>query len=119
MITPDWTTSRKDLDSFTNNPETGTIEHVVYVYRGDQPRIAVFAGPEDNARDDARAIAEAVNGRTVIGDEIDRLESLAAAANLGLDAKTHVEYLARGIQRSAANLKDLYVKIIGENPWDT
>lgn len=56
-----WTTSREDMDSYTTNPATGDTEHVVYVYRGDQPRIAVFAGDLDNARDDAQAIAAAMN----------------------------------------------------------
>jgi hypothetical protein len=58
-----WSTSREDMDSFTVNQDdtTGETEHVVYIYRGDQPRIGVFAGKLDNARADANLIVEAVN----------------------------------------------------------
>jgi hypothetical protein len=58
-----WSTSREDMDSFTVNQDdtTGETEHVVYIYRGDQPRIAVFAGALNNARADANFIVEAVN----------------------------------------------------------
>ncbi len=57
-IPGEWTTSREDMDSFAVNEE-GEFEHVVYVYRSDQPRIAVFAGKKNNARADARLIAAA------------------------------------------------------------
>lgn len=46
------------MHSWTAN-EDGECEHVVYVYRGDQPRIPVFAGKLDNAREDADLIAAA------------------------------------------------------------
>lgn len=54
-----WTSSREDMDSYAHNPDdsSGEAEHVVYVYRGQQPRIAVFAGKLNNARQDARLIA--------------------------------------------------------------
>ncbi len=54
-----WKTSREDMDSYATN-ESGKMEHVVYVYRGDrgdQPRIPIFAGKLNNARADARLIA--------------------------------------------------------------
>lgn len=58
-----WNTSREDMQSYTVNHDdnTGEAEHVVYIYRNEQPRIAVFAGKLNNARDDARLIVNAVN----------------------------------------------------------
>jgi hypothetical protein len=78
-----WSTSREDMDSFTVNADdtTGETEHVVYIYRGDQPRIGVFAGKLDNARADANLIVEAVNSYSA---RVARaMESLAAAAPTG------------------------------------
>lgn len=118
MITKtEWTTSREDLDSFTTNPETGNKEHVVYIYRGDQPRIAVFAGKENNARDDARAIASAMNTYETIGEMAEKLDNLAAASRLPMEPKDHVYYLARGILSASKTLKTIFTKITGENPW--
>lgn len=68
-----WTTSRKDMDSFTENPETGETEHVVYVYRGEQPRIAIFAGELNNARAEGDLIAAAPD---IFSAAHDLLESL-------------------------------------------
>lgn len=53
-----WTTSRKDMASFTENPEGGGFTNVVYIYREPEQRIAVF-GPKN--REHAELIIEAVN----------------------------------------------------------
>lgn len=53
-----WTTSRKDLDSYVCNSR-GKYEHVVYVYRKNQPRIGILAGKLNNARVEADLIAKA------------------------------------------------------------
>jgi hypothetical protein len=55
-----WRTSREDMESFTQR-EDGAIDNVVYIYRGDQPRIPVFGGELDNARADARLMASSPN----------------------------------------------------------
>ena len=52
-----WGCSREDMDSFAVNPESGEAEHVVYVYINGKPRLAVFGGSLDNAREDGRLIA--------------------------------------------------------------
>jgi hypothetical protein len=90
-----WSTSREDMDSFTVNADdtTGETEHVVYIYRGDQPRIGVFAGKLDNARADANLIVEAVNSYSA---RVARaMESLAAAAPTGdaiAEAVRHLKF---------------------------
>lgn len=53
-----WSTSRNDMDSFTTNPDTGKTEHVVYVYRDPEPRIAIFG---KDARTTANLIAHTMN----------------------------------------------------------
>ena len=53
-----WTTSRTDLESYTENPETGETEFVVYIYCDPAQRIAVFGA---DARERADLIAQAVN----------------------------------------------------------
>ena len=53
-----WTTSREDMDSYTTG-EDGEMTHVVYVYRGKQPRIPIYAGDLDNARAEAALISAA------------------------------------------------------------
>lgn len=81
----EWSTSRKDLDSFTANPETGKTEHVVYIYRDPEQRIAVFG---KRNREHAEEIVKALdavpakeliintllNYRDALMDERDALE---------------------------------------------
>ena len=55
----EWTISRPDMGEGYRMNEEGEMEHVVYVYRGDQPRIPIFAGKLNNARTTARLIAAA------------------------------------------------------------
>lgn len=110
-----WTTSRKDMDSFTTNPETGETEHVVYVYRGDKcQRIAVF---ENNARSDADGIAAAMNSVEEIGEMADTMDNLSAASKLPIPSDVHIKQLRVHIEEASAKLKKIYSAITGENPW--
>ena len=60
-----WSISRDDMDSFTSN-EKGELEHVVYLYPPDPtPRIPVFAGPNDDARERAGMMLEAINNAII------------------------------------------------------
>jgi len=118
MITPEeWTTSREDMDSFTTNPETGESEHVVYVYRGEQPRIAVFAGELNNARADAMAIASSVNSREKIGDLVEKLLNMEAASRLPMPDAIHVKCLRGLIEEVQSDLRTIFISITGEDPW--
>lgn len=112
----EWTTSREDMDSFTQNPETGETEHVVYVYRGDkQPRIAVFGS---NARNDAKAIAAAVNAREVIGDQVEKLLNMEAASRLPMPLELNLKCLRGLVQEVREELRNVYASIAGEDPWE-
>jgi hypothetical protein len=96
-----WSTSREDMDSFTVNADdtTGETEHVVYISRGDQPRIGVFAGKLDNARADANLIVEAVNSYSA---RVARaMESLAAAAPTGDAIAEAVRFIDISLARNA------------------
>ena len=60
-VLPLWGISRSDMQSFTAN-ERGEMEHVVYVYPPDPaPRIPVFAGPNNDARERAEMTVRLVN----------------------------------------------------------
>lgn len=52
-----------------------------------------------------------------LGRLADTADNLAGAAKLPLRAEMHVEQLRLGLERLSKELKDLYVAMSGENPW--
>lgn len=91
----EWTTSRKDMDSFTVNGN-GETAHVVYMYPpDDEPRIAVFGtNPRKRAEDIVRAVntfdqaREALKGISsevamMLGLQEEELRDLFGHANVG------------------------------------
>lgn len=51
------------------------------------------------------------------GAEIDRLENLHGALQLGMPAEFHVRQLREALPDVARRLKEAYVELLGENPW--
>jgi len=52
------------------------------------------------------------------GAEIDRLENLVGALTLPLPSAMHVNQLKVALPDVVARLKESYVGLIGENPWE-
>ena len=77
-----WTSSRKDIDSYTSNPdepEYGT-QHVVYVYlQDDEPRFPLFG---NNARNNAEFIAHARQDIPALLDALNEAEGRITGARL-------------------------------------
>jgi hypothetical protein len=53
-----------------------------------------------------------------LGTLIDDIESLSFALQLNMDAKFHVEQFKKILPEKVKELKEVYVKITGENPWE-
>lgn len=53
-----------------------------------------------------------------LGQLIDQIDSLAHGLNLPLPAHMHVEQLKKILPEKVQTLKETYVKIAGENPWE-
>lgn len=52
-----------------------------------------------------------------LGKLIDRLDSLAHALKMPLPAEMHVEGLKKPLPEIVAELKESFVEITGDNPW--
>jgi len=53
-----------------------------------------------------------------LGTLIDDIESLSFALQLNMPAEFHVQQMKEALPEKVQKLKDVYVKIIGENPWE-
>jgi hypothetical protein len=53
-----------------------------------------------------------------LGQLIDRLDNLAHALKLPLPAELHVEGLKGPLPEIVAELKESFIEITGENPWE-
>lgn len=53
-----------------------------------------------------------------LGRLADTAENYAAASRLPMPPAFHVEQLRAGLEDLAAQIKQVYVVIAGENPWD-
>ena len=53
-----------------------------------------------------------------LGTLIDDIESLSFGLQLNMSAQFHVDQLKGILPEKVKELKEVYVKITGENPWD-
>jgi hypothetical protein len=53
-----------------------------------------------------------------LGQLIDKIENLSCALSLPLPDSMHVEQLRKALPKSVQELKDVFTKITGENPWE-
>ena len=53
-----------------------------------------------------------------LGQLIDSLDSLAHALKMPLPPQMHVEQLGIALPEKVKRLKEVFVEITGENPWD-
>lgn len=53
-----------------------------------------------------------------IGRLADTADNYIAATSLPLPASFHVEQLKAGLKDISARLKQIYVNVTGENPWE-
>ncbi len=53
-----------------------------------------------------------------IGALVDKADNFAAAAILPLPAKMHAEQLVRGMEDIRDQLRAIYIKETGKNPWE-
>ena len=58
------------------------------------------------------------NDQEVLGQAIDKLDSLAAALTLPLPADMHVQQLKRALPEIVRELKSEFAAVTGENPWE-
>jgi hypothetical protein len=54
----------------------------------------------------------------VLGQLIDDLESLQCGLDIPLPPAMHVEQMKSALTDKVRRLKDIFVEITGENPWD-
>jgi hypothetical protein len=52
------------------------------------------------------------------GLEIDRIDNLIAGLNLPMAAEFHITQLKLILPEISQNLKDLYIEMYNENPWE-
>lgn len=53
-----------------------------------------------------------------LGLLIDSLDNLAHALELPLSPQMHVEQIGNALPEKVKELKEVYVEITGENPWE-
>ncbi len=53
-----------------------------------------------------------------LGLLIDELDNLAHALKLPLPPQMHIEQIGTALPEKVKKLKEVYVEITGENPWD-
>ncbi len=53
-----------------------------------------------------------------LGQLIDSLDNLAHALKMPLPPQMHVEQLSVALPKKVKQLKEVFVEITGENPWD-
>jgi hypothetical protein len=53
-----------------------------------------------------------------LGQLIDSLDNLAYALNIPLPPQMHVERLGISLPEKVRQLKEVFVEITGNNPWD-
>ena len=56
--------------------------------------------------------------KKTLGQLIDSLDSLAHALKMPLPPQMHVEQLGIALPEKVKRLKEVFVEITGENPWD-
>ncbi len=53
-----------------------------------------------------------------LGVLIDEIDNLAHALNLPIPDNIHVEALKKSLPEKVAKLKEIFIEITGENPWE-
>lgn len=53
-----------------------------------------------------------------LGQLIDEIDSLAHALKLPLPPQMHVEQLGEALPEKVSKLKEVFIEITGENPWE-
>lgn len=53
-----------------------------------------------------------------LGQAIDKVESLACGLNLPISAEMHLEQLKKALPKLVDELKEGFIEITGENPWE-
>lgn len=53
-----------------------------------------------------------------LGQLIDSIESLACGLDIPMSADFHVEQLKKILPEKVEKLKEVFVEITGENPWE-
>lgn len=53
-----------------------------------------------------------------IGDMADTMDNLVAATQMKLPAEFHLQQLKGNLIEMSAQIKEYYVAMTGENPWD-
>lgn len=53
-----------------------------------------------------------------LGTLIDEIESLACALKMPLKPEMHVEQLRISLPKKVEKLKQVFIQITGENPWE-
>ena len=53
-----------------------------------------------------------------LGQLIDSLDNLAHALKMPLPAQMHIKQLGISLPEKVKKLKEVFVEITGENPWD-
>jgi hypothetical protein len=53
-----------------------------------------------------------------LGTLIDDIENLSFALQTNMSAELHVEQLKKILPEKVQEMKDVFVKITGENPWE-
>jgi hypothetical protein len=53
-----------------------------------------------------------------LGQLIDSIDNLADALNISMSAEFHVQQLKNILPRKVKDLKESFVEITGENPWE-
>ena len=53
-----------------------------------------------------------------LGQLIDSIENLSCALNIPMSAEFHVNQLKQILPEKVASLKEAFIEITGENPWN-
>ena len=53
-----------------------------------------------------------------LGQIIDRIDNLTYSLSMNLPEKMHIECMRESLPKIVKDLKDSFVEITGENPWD-
>jgi hypothetical protein len=53
-----------------------------------------------------------------LGEQVDRIENLAAGLNMPLDPSFHIQQLKGILPQISEVIKQYYINTTGENPWE-
>ena len=53
-----------------------------------------------------------------LGELADRVDNLAHALRLRVEPRIHVEALSKSLPEVVVSMKEIYVALSGENPWE-